>query len=692
MMLPARALLFAVLAPLFAVAAEVNGEVINGAQLRAAAVELGQQIDAARAQNNSSATVEHWLRACRTLDQRARQARQLVEATAGENEQALERLYRSSNWAGLNFALAASRYWQSWLYLDRFALSASPTDLSAARHGFQTTLVLIVYPGLVRGSWLGLGYVALAEDDLPQARVWFDRVALQDDALADIARREIELLSALDQPAVAALDALDAAAADALEAQALALLERHGKTLDGARAAAERLRRLDAAGALTPQRVQRLLVFRNEVIGQPIGPVGYLVSAEDALDHDQYYTAVQKYAAFFDGLDEERAMAFAIYRLRYADALLLSGLYERCIAELESRMAQLEDRETARSLLHAAHAMRYAAQGGEPRRQAYRQAAYKAGDAGAVFSRELLGGDLQAASVQAQQARREENPWYLRLPAFELVYREFGAPPSTARLRNGQAKLGLQLLKQFDRQTRNLPWVRLASIELQAELEPDTTQLMAQLDKLAADFTREGIDMTDALMRIRLAYLKQREPTQLVAILRTLQPPLSDELGLQLLATVLPCGDTSWCLPATRHLLPLYPPGSDARLAVQLERIRSLNAAAQDMQAYTESRAMVADYPGSGDAWLLYAISCEHVGRAGDADEAYAQLTGGVPLGSAVWQKAQLARLNLRLEAGAEQEACALRDTVQSHAVTLAKLDNILADRGLSCISQETLL
>ena len=663
----------------------------DGEDLRAAAVQLGQDIDAARAQGNSAARVQRWLQASRALNERAREARRRAEAAAGENEQALERLYRSSSWGGLNFALAATRYWQSWLYLDRFALTTSPTDLSAARHGFQTTLVLIIYPGLVRGSWLGLGYVALAEDDLPTASAWFDRVALQDDALADIARRELELLAALDKPAAAAMTELDPATAEALEAQSLALLERHGRTLDGARAAAERLRQLEAAGAMTPQRVQRLLAFRDEIIGQPIGPVGYLVSAEDALDNAQYYTAVQKYEAFFAALDDVRAAAFADYRLRYADALLLSGLYERAIAELAPRLDQLSEQATARSLLHVAHAMRFAAQGGEPRRRDYLHAAENARDAGAAFSRQLLGKDLRAASAQAQSARRDKNPWFLRLPAFELVYREFGAS-SAAALRDAQAELGLALARQFDKQTRSLPWLRLAVADLQAQLEPDITRLVALLDKLAAAFAKEGVDRNDQLLRIRLAYLKERDPALLIETVSALQPPLGDELGLQLLAIMLPCGEQPWCLSATQHLLALYAPGSDAHLAVQLERIRLLGASARDMDAYLESKALIAAYPASGDAWQLYALSCERVGRAGDADQAYAHLAGGVPLGSALWRETQLARLNLRLAAGTNEEACALRQVAAQDPETLARLDAMLADRGVSCLSPNTLL
>ena len=663
----------------------------DGEDLRAAAVQLGQDIDAARAQGNSAAMVQRWLQASAALDERAREVRRRAEAAAGENEQALERLYRSSSWSGLNFTLAATRYWQSWLYLDRFALTASPTDLSAARHGFQTTLVLIIYPGLVRGSWLGLGYVALAEDDLPTASAWFDRVALQEDALADTARRELELLAALDKPTAATVTELDPAAADALEAQSLALLERHGKTLDGARAAAERLRQLEAAGAMTAQRVQRLLVFRDEIIGQPIGPVGYLVSAENALDNDQYYTAVQKYEAFFAALGDARADAFADYRLRYADALLLSGLYERAVAELAPRLHQFSEQATARSLLHVAHAMRFAAQGGELLRRDYLLAAGNARDAGAAFSRQLLGNELRVASAQAQSARRDNNPWFLRLPAFELVYREFAAS-SGATLRDAQAELGLQLARQFDKQTRSLPWLRLAVADLQAQLEPDITRLVARLDKLEAEFAKEGVDRNDQLLRIRLAYLKERDPALLIETVGALQPPLSDELGLQLLAVMLPCAEQPWCLSATQHLLVLYASGSDAHLAVQLERIRLLGASARDMDAYLESKALIAAYPASGDAWQLYALSCERVGRAGDADQAYAHLASGVPLGSAQWRETQLARLNLRLATGTNEDACALRQAAAQDPETLAQLDAMLADRGVSCLSTNTLL
>lgn len=691
MMLPARALLIAVLAPMFAVATEFNGEVLNGAQLRAAAVELGKQIDAARAEDKSSATVERWLRASRALDQRAREARQHAEGAAGENEQALERLYRSSNWAGLNFALAASRYWQSWLYLDQFALSASPSDISAARHGFQTTLVLIVYPGLVRGSWLGLGYVALAEEDLPQARVWFDRVALQGDALADTARRELDLLNALEQPAVAAVDALDAAAADALETQALALLKRHGKTLDGARAAAERLQQLEAAGAMTLQMVQRLLLFRDEIIGQRIGPVGYLVSAEHALDNGQYYTSVQKYEAFFAALDDVRADTFADYRLRYAEALLLSGLYQRAVSELAPRLDQFRDQGTALSLLHLAHAMPFAARGGEFLRREYLLAAENARDAGAAFSRQLLGKHLRAASAQAQSARRENNLWFMRLPTFELVYREF-AVSSEAKLRDAQAQLGLQLARQLDKETRSSPWSRLAVADMQAQLEPDTTRVLLRLDKLAAEFAKEDVDRRDQLLRIRLAYLKERDPALLIETLGTLQPPLSAAMGLQLLGVMLPCAERPWCLSATQHLRLLYKSGSDAYLTVQLEHIRLLSASARDMDAFEESKALITAYPTSGDAWQLYARSCERVGRVGDADQAYAHLARAVPMGSIQWRDTQLARLNLRLAAGADEEACALRQAATLHPQTLAQLDAVLADRNVSCSSTNTLL
>lgn len=92
--------------------------------------------------------------------------RDLEEAT-GEDEAALEALYRSDLWYEINHALSAFGYWRAWALLG--VAQARPAAermqlLHRAEAGFKATSVRILYPGLVQGSWLGLGYVELARE------------------------------------------------------------------------------------------------------------------------------------------------------------------------------------------------------------------------------------------------------------------------------------------------------------------------------------------------------------------------------------------------------------------------------------------------------------------------------------------------------------------------------------------------
>ena len=223
-------------------------EQTSGAEkLRKAAVALGVTVDRQR-RDATLAEIDGLLTSVDALGRRADDQRKTRERQAGESEAALERLYRSPTWSNIGFARAAVRYWASWLRLDRHRLDNQISDLAAARHGFQSTLPLIVYPGLVRGSWLGLGFVELSQQNYQAARVWFETVRLGGDVLADTAQRELALIAALENAsaAPAPIAIIDPATADAMETEVLALLERHGKTADGAIAAAHRLRQLEA--------------------------------------------------------------------------------------------------------------------------------------------------------------------------------------------------------------------------------------------------------------------------------------------------------------------------------------------------------------------------------------------------------------------------------------------------------------
>ena len=80
----------------------------DGAEFRNAAVALGKGIDAARTGGMSEAELESWTQRTRELRRRAEATRESLEAAAGEDEAALERLFRSPAWAGYGFTIAAT--------------------------------------------------------------------------------------------------------------------------------------------------------------------------------------------------------------------------------------------------------------------------------------------------------------------------------------------------------------------------------------------------------------------------------------------------------------------------------------------------------------------------------------------------------------------------------------------------------
>lgn len=657
----------------------------DGAEFRAAAVTLGKGIDVARTNGMSEADLESWRARTRELKHRAVATRESLEAAAGEDEAALERLFRSPAWAGYGFTVAATRYWQSWLDLDRYRRSGNTADLVAARHGFQTTIVLIVYPGLVRGSWLGLAFVEDAGGDREAARSWFERVATGGGPLADIAAEELELLSALNSTATQAGPALGATDADALEREALALLARHGETLDGARAAAERLRTLEASGEMTPDRVVRLLNYRDQIIGHDIGPVGYLVSAEDALHHQQFYTAVQKYRSFFAALGAARARDFAQFRPRFADALIASGLPESALSTLDDpAVGGISDQASVLSLRHLAHALIYVAGGDQAAREACREAALAAEDAAARFSRDMLAGSITSAGKLGRSARRDGNPWMQRLPAFELMYREYRRAAG-ASTRQALATLGLELLNWYDRETRAQPWLQVAAAELESEVDEDLARAAQRLAELQSELAGADPAVTAALFGARVRLLRRRVPGQLPVFLDSLTPPLDDTSAGHLLNNLADCRAEPWCFTVTDKLIELFPADQEKTLLLSLQQTRMLLDAGRDDEAYQSTLRLVGRHPLSGDAWQLHAQACERVGRRGDADHAYARLAAGAAYGSKVWRDAQLARFALRLAAENLAAACQLRADTRGDASISATLDARLREAGMSC-------
>ncbi len=676
---------------------------------RRQAVELGQRIDVARQQPLDAKAIDGWLARVDELAASARAARLQREAAAREDESQLERLYRSPIWSDIGFAQAAARYWRSWLLLDRHGASRNPADLEGARNGFQTTLALIVYPGLVRGSWFGLGHVALAAGERERAKAWFERVAAvcanahssccaedgacnsraqqsgkPDDPLSVQARQEIALLEALAAPLPSPPQGtLTAAAAERLEAEAIALLERHGRTLDGARRAAERLRQLEEAGAMNAARMERLLSHGGAIIGHDVGPLGLLVSAEDALNHQQFLTAVEKYRAFFAALDAGRQSKLAAYRMRFVDALMGSGLLAEAITQLEAaHYPDDADHELRRSLLHLAHAIQYAATGDRTQRRRLKAAGRAAADPGARFTQALL--ERETAHLRSLWRSHADDPWMARLPVFELTYREFktAEPDRDAR---GLAEAGIELRAALAPPDAESPWAQLASADMAGFADPDVDAHLARLDRLARALADGADHYRDALFASRMAFLRREVPERLLGELKALAPPLTDGQRDALVREVQGCGPAPWCGPATERLAALLPPDSQALLLIRVQQVRLALLEADAYPAYQLANALLKAHPDSGDLVRAYAEAAARVGRTGDAEAAYGRVADSLPVGSDAWREARLAQLALRLGAGANGAACRLKPLAYGDIQLLGEIDRRLASKGVVC-------
>ena len=650
------------------------------ADLRNDAFDLGRKIDVSRQQGPTIDDLQAMMEQVRSLREQAQTERIRREKEVGEDEVLLERLYRSPTWSGIGFTLAAMRYWRSWLLLDQYRLNGVQTDLEAARRGFQTTLALIVYPGLVRGSWLGLGHAEIAAGRSEQARIWFERVAVTDDLLGRQADEELKLLDALRaRTKREAKTSITDVEADAIEREALALLERHGKSLDGASRAAERLLDLERSGRLTLERVLRLLHYRDEIIGHEIGPVGYLVSAENALAYEQFYTAVEKYRAFFNAIDRERQKQFSDFRLQFASALIASGLIEEAQQNLRPNlMAKVRDPQRLVNLRFLAAVHAFANSGERRSRQNLLDLSAAMSTPAARFTQSLL----KARFEQARSLLMEHSSdvWLSQLPAFELVYREFHAAALSKKQK--LAPLGLSLYQQLPDTIAQSPWALVAQVTMEGLQDQPIDAYLSRLDLLRV---KVPVSYKDVLYATRIEFLYQHAPERLAEEITSLSPPLSDKQRDTLLHHVLICDLKSWCKDATVALTKLLPPGSQSALFALLQHIRFLTKEGDPMAAYRIASELIVDYPDSGDALRAFAQTAAAVGRTGDAEAAYARIAESLPIGSSEWRTARLKQLDLRIDAGASDAACELRRHAQGDADLLRSINQRLAAGDIAC-------
>lgn len=613
-----------------------------------------------------------------------------LELAAGDDEARLESLYRSDVWHDINHALSAFGYWRAWALLG--GAEARPAgerlqDLHRAEAGFKATSVRILYPGLVQGSWLGLGYVALARGDVNAARQRFERLT---QALADrpdnqvrkLAEAELTLL-AVRRGEISNLqplprEPLGPTRAAVVAEEAFALLERRRRENIGAMPAGERLRKLIADGFLSDALLARLLEYRDEVVGEDLGVLSRLIDAEYAYAYDQYQTAVIKYREFREQGGERLPIDASPFHYHYVIALVRTGLPREARDEIERlrRQPRLHPAVAAAlpkldwvvaGAVYEAHPTEANRKYFERAAGTFVQAAPTDGDAAAAhLGLAQVGEDPRAVSRHLRAARAD--PALLGGVALTAIHRavsDFNRAVARNDLatQSRVAKDILAALRELPREQRRQPWFRALSLQMRVVLEEDLPRLLAEIDALMAEAG------TDSRVRPVLLWSRLRALTAagdnagLEAMARAIANRGDDADGERQFYQFLLELERDKKFKSLAALAEAFAPalagqGPDQR-QLTLLRIRTAAAAGDNEGGFALAQTMVRDFPDSGDAWRAYAAVAEQSGRGFEADRAWARIAAATPVGSPHWRDALMHRLVL---AGSTAEACPLVD------------------------------
>jgi hypothetical protein len=650
---------------------------------------LGTLVSRARELGVDARVFEQLMATAELLQDRCRDKVRALESATGEDEAALESLYRSDIWYDINHAQSAFGYWRAWAMLG--LAEARPDDrervkwLNRAETGFKAASVRILYPGIVQGSWLGLGYIAQARGDLAGAERRFRRLV---EALADrpenpvrkLAEAELTLLAVrrgeIRQLTAVSREPLSPTLAAVMAEEAFALLERRRRERIGAMEAGQRLRKLIADGFLTDALLGRILSYRDEIVGEDLGVLSRLIDAEFAYAYQQYKTTVIKYRQFREQGGEQLPIDVTPFHYHYIVALVSTDLPREASAEIERLRRQPHLHPSVAAALpklrwSVAEAV-YAQHPTETNREHLEQVA-NAFVAAAPK-------DTDAASAHLGLARLSKNP--------EVAARHLRAAGADPELRGdialielhrgisrfnraaargdtvqeeAVAKEILKALEALPGKQRRESWFRALSLQMRTVLGRDLEKVLAELDALLAEAT----DDTRARPVLLWSKLRALAATGDRAGLQDMADALvargDDAEGerqfYQFLLALERAKNFDWVAVLAEHFYPaLAGQGADQR-QISLLRIRALTALGRLDEGFELARAMTREFPDSGDGWQTYAEIAERSNRAVEADRAWAKIVAATPEGSPRWRDAMLHRLAL---GAADTDLCPL--------------------------------
>lgn len=650
---------------------------------------LGTLVSRARELGVDARVFEHLMATAELLQDRCRDKVRALESATGEDEAALESLYRSDIWYDINHAQSAFGYWRAWAMLG--LAEARPDDrervkwLNRAETGFKAASVRILYPGIVQGSWLGLGYIAQARGDLAGAERRFRRLV---EALADrpensvrkLAEAELTLLAVrrgeIRQWTAVSREPLSPTLAAVTAEEAFALLERRRRERIGAMEAGQRLRKLIADGFLTDALLGRILSYRDEIVGEDLGVLSRLIDAEFAYAYQQYKTTVIKYRQFREQGGEQLPIDLTPFQYHYIVALVSTDLPREASAEIEHLRRQPHLHPSVAAALpklrwSVAEAV-YAQHPTETNRAHLEQVA---NTFVAAAPR-----DTDAASAHLGLARVSKNP--------EVAARHLRAAGADPELRGdialielhrgisrfnraaargdtvqeeAVAKEILKALEALPGKQRRESWFRALSLQMRTVLGRDLEKVLAELDALLAEATDDTRARPVLLWSKLRALAATGDRAGLQGMADALAARGDDAEGerqfYQFLLALERARNFDWVAVLAEHFYPaLAGQGADQR-QISLLRIRALTALGRLDEGFELARTMTRDFPDSGDGWQTYAEIAERSNRAVEADRAWAKIVAATPEGSPRWRDAMLHRLAL---SAADTDLCPL--------------------------------
>ncbi|MBV1931867.1 MAG: hypothetical protein KUG71_09125 [Porticoccaceae bacterium] len=638
-----------------------------------------------------------------SLRNRCRDKIRSLESATNEDEAQLERLYRSDIWHDINYSLSAFSYWQAWAMLGIAHSKAGERDqvswLNKAESGFQASSVRILYPGVVYGSWLGMGYVAAARGDEALAEQRFQRlvqalVSDPENPVRKIADSELTVLAIRRgeiQPIEAVKDGpLTPSIANVYLEEAFALLEQHRDSGAGAIGAGARLKRLIADGYLNSGLVARIMSFRDEIVGQDLGIFSLYVDTEFAYAYQQYDTAVLKYRDFQRQGGLKMLINLRTLQYHYAVALLKIEQFHDAYAVVETLR---NESDLPGGVINAlpklsfliAQALYEQKNSDKNRARVLRAGDYfltKTPKDPNVGSVHLALGQLSfnpdRAKYHLSEAKKDSRlKGSISLSQLKRAVTEFNtaAESGSVAKQQGKAEAVLRHLNELSRRVGKKLWVRAVRLQMRTVLNQDLAGVLSAIEAIHRKAEKDQKVQLDGnvkqvLLWTKLRALDKTDQAQLQSFITALVNKgkagssmdaatqkeiyrfLLEKERREAFAQLIPLADA---------LYPALAGQTHDQRQLRLLQIRAATKVGRGVEAFDMAKAMVQAFPNSGDAWTAYAESAEAIADTFTAERAWAKISGAQPDGSPHWRTAMNHRIELLAQSGdRKQELCAV--------------------------------